>query len=113
MENVYAKAYREVVEILNFVPKESVDKIPKKIIETFKKNMDKNYEFKIDMNKNFEEQELLGETKDILANIFRDYWATPYQKERIEAKERLDRAKIEEKKKEKYNVNEIFNKQKR
>lgn len=50
--------------------------------------MDKNCEFKVDINKSFEEQEILDETKAILANIFRDYWATPYQKERIEAKEK-------------------------
>ena len=38
--------------------------------------------------KEFEEQEMSDITKAILANIFRDYWATPYQKERIEAKEK-------------------------
>ena len=43
----------------------------------------------------------------ILANVFRDYWATPYQKERIQAKERYDRQKNEEEKSAKYN-NDIF-----
>ena len=36
-----------------------------------------------------------GITKAILANIFRDYWAAPYQKERIEAKEKYDLKKLE------------------
>lgn len=111
MEDNYSKAYKEVMEILNFVPQESVDKIPNAMIETFKINMDNNYEFSIDINKNFEEQNLLDETKAILANIFRDYWATPYQKERIEAKEKYDRQKIEEEKRVKYN-SDIFNKTK-
>ena len=111
MEENYQKAYREVIEILNFVPKESVNKIPQTMIDMLKTKMDKNYDFKVDINKSFEEQKLLDETKAIFANIFRDYWATPYQKERIEAKEKYDRQKIEEERKEKYNL-DIFNKRK-
>ena len=108
MENNYPKAYKEVVEILKYVPKESVDKIPKTMIDTFNAKMDNTYNFSIDINKSFEEQELLEETKALLANIFRDYWATPYQKERIQAKERYDWQKIEEEKKNNYN--DIFKK---
>lgn len=103
MENNYPKAYKEVVEILKYVPKESVDKIPQIMIDTFNAKMDNTYNFSIDINKSFEEQELLDETKAILANIFRDYWATPYQKERILAKEKHEREKIEEEKRAKYN----------
>lgn len=110
MEDKYLKAYKEVIEVLKFVPKESVDKIPQTMIDTFKEKMDLNYDFKVDINKSFEEQELLDETKAILANIFRDYWATPYQKERIFAKENYDRQKMEEEKKDRYNPNDIFNK---
>ena len=72
--------------------------------------MDDNYDFKIDINKGFEEQDLLDETRAILANIFRDYWATPYQRERIIAKEKYDRQKIEDEKRIKYNSNDIFTK---
>ena len=107
MKNNYPKAYREVIEVLNYVPKESVDKIPKTLIDTFTAKMDNSYNFIIDINKSFEEQEFLEETKAILANIFRDYWATPYQKERIQAKERYDMEKIEQEKRAKYN-NDIF-----
>ena len=112
MEDNYAKAYKEVIEILNFVPKESVDKIPETMLEVFKTKMDKDWDFKVDINKSFDEQNLLDETKAIFANIFRDYWATPYQKERIEAKERYDRQKIEEEKEEKYNPDDLFKKKK-
>ena len=109
MESNYFKAYKEVIEILKNVPKESFDKIPQTIIETFNAKMDTNYNFSIDINKDFEEQELLDETKAILAIIFRDYWATPYQKERIQAKEKYDRQRIEEEKRENFNY-DIFNK---
>ena len=109
MENNYPKAYKEVVEILKYVPKESIDKIPQTMLDTFNSKMDNTYNFSIDINKSFEEQELLEETKAILANIFRDYWATPYQKERIQARERYDWQKIEEEKKNNYNY-DIFKK---
>lgn len=109
MEDNYPKAYKEVIEILKYVPKESVEKIPENIIETFKIKMDESYEFSVDIDKSFEEQDLLEETKAIFANIFRDYWATPYQKERIIAKEKYDRQKEEEAKQEKYNV-DLFKK---
>ena len=110
MENNYPKAYKEVVEVLKYIPEESVNKIPQEMIEMFKANMDKDYDFEVYVNKSFEEQNLLEETKAIFANIFRDYWATPYQKERIEAKEKQDREKEEEEKKAKYNPDDIFKK---
>lgn len=78
------------------------------MIDTFKAKMDNEYDFKIDINKNFEEQNLLEETKAIFANIFRDYWATPYQKERIELKEKIDRENIEQEKRKQYNPDDIF-----
>ena len=108
MEENYYKAYKEVIEILKYVPQESVNKIPKTMLETFEKRMDKDYVFNVDINKSFEEQNLLEETKDIFAVIFRDYWATPYQRERIKEKEKYDRQKIEEEKANKYNPDDIF-----
>ena len=110
MEDNYNKAYKEVVEILKHVPKESVEKIPKDMREMFEAEQDNAYDFKIDESKEFEEQELLEETKAILANIFRDYWATPYQRERILAKEQQDRQMAEEQKIANYNPNDIFKK---
>ena len=104
----YAMAYTEVVEILKYVPDGEVQKIPKEKLEFYKTNMDYEYNYNLDMTKEFEEQEMSEITKAILANIFRDYWATPYQKERIEAKEKYDLEKLEEEKREKYNPDNIF-----
>lgn len=110
MEDNYPKAYKEVIELLKYVPKESVNKIPETMLDTFKAKMDEKHDFTVDINKSFEEQDLLEETKAIFANIFRDYWATPYQKEKIEAKEKYNRQQIEKQKQEKYNPNDIFKK---
>lgn len=106
----YAMAYKEVIEILKYVPEEDVVKIPQEKLDFYKENMDTSYNYKIDEEKEFEEQEMLEITKAILANIFRDYWATPYQKARIEAKEKYDLEQLEKEKREKYNPDDIFNK---
>lgn len=108
MEDNYSKAYKEIVEILKYVPEESVNKIPKEMRDMFEAEQLKTYNFQIDTEKTFEEQELLEETKAILANIFRDYWATDYQKARIIEKENQDREEWERQKREKYNSNDIF-----
>ena len=107
-EDNYSKAYKEIVEILKYVPEESVNKIPKEMRDMFEGEQLKTYNFEIDTEKLFEEQELLEETKAILANIFRDYWATDYQKARIIEKENQDREEWERQKREKYYPNDIF-----
>ena len=106
--NDYAIAYKEIVEILKYVPDEDVAKIPQEKIDYYKKNMDDSYDYQIDETKEFAEQPMSDITKAILATIFRDYWATPYQKERILAKEKYDMDKIEEEKRKKYNPDNIF-----
>ena len=112
MEDNYPKAYKEVLEVLKYVPEESVSKIPKEMTEMFEINQDKEYNFEVDTTKNFDEQVLLDETKAILANIFIDYWTTPEQKEKIEAFDKNERRKIEEYKREKYNPDLIFKRNK-
>ena len=107
--DVYAMAYKEVLEIFKYISVEEINKIPTDIIEMFEKNKDKDYNYKIDINKPFKEQKLLQETEAILANIFRDYWATPYQKQKIIEKENYDNSIIEKEKKEKYNSDNLFN----
>ena len=105
MEDNYKKAYKEVVEILKFVSKENVDKIPKEMLDIFEEEQDKEYNFKVDTTKSFEEQLLLEETKAIFSNIFRDYWANDYQRKVIIEKENMDRIKWEE---EKYDPKDLF-----
>lgn len=108
MEDNYARAYKEIFEILKYVPEESVNEIPKEMRDMFEAEMDEKYSFEIDVEKPFEKQEILEETKAILANIFRDYWATDYQRARIIEKENQDREELERQKREKYNSNDGF-----
>ena len=87
----YANAYSEVLEILSYLSKEDYDKIPKEKIDFFETNCNKNYKFYYDMNKTLDEQDVSKKAKIIIAILFRDYWATDKQREKIKAKEEYDR----------------------
>ena len=104
----YACAYKEVIEVLKYTKREDVNKIPKSRILLWRINMNKDYNFKIDTTKALEAQNLSKEAKAIIANIFKKYWATDYQKERIEAKEKYDIEQMEKEKYQKYNPDDIF-----
>ena len=45
-------------------------------IEFYKKNMDKNHEFEINTEKELDDQNILYQTRCILANLFIDYIAS-------------------------------------
>lgn len=107
----YPNAYKEIHEILKFVPKEDLDKIPTKFIEMVQKKMNKEYEFSINCNIDFlEEQKLMVETRTILAYIFLNYWATEKQKETINIKFKKDIEEAEEEKRKLYDVDVFKNK---
>lgn len=107
----YANAYSEVLEILNHIPKSDYDKIPNNMIELFTTNQNKEYIFSYDVNKTLNEQNVSKKAKTIIAILFRDYWATEHQKEKILAKEKYDLEQIENKKREKYSSDNIFKNQ--
>ena len=111
MVNVeYANAYSEVLEILKFVSKEDYNKIPKSKIELFNINCNKDYKFVYNPEKTLDEQNVSKRAKAIIAILFRDYWATDTQREKILAKEKYDILQLEKVKQEKYNSNDIFKK---
>lgn len=109
MVNVeYANAYSEVLEILKYISKEDYEKIPNSKIELFETNHNKEYIFKYNPNKTLDEQNVSKTAKAIIAILFRDYWATEIQKEKIITKQNYDRKQLEEKKKERYNSDNLF-----
>lgn len=87
----YYDAYQEVLEILKYMPAESVKKIPTQMLNTFRKLQNREHGFKVDTAKSFAEQSIMEETEAIFANIFRDYWASDRQRETIEQHEDRDR----------------------
>ena len=105
-----SKAYVEVLEILKYIPTEDYNKIPNEILENMQLNADKEYKYVVTHFDNFQEQEMLKETETIVAILFRDYWATEEQRNKILEKEKYDLSLLEQEKREKYNPDDIFKK---
>ena len=105
----YSKAYTEILEIFKYFPEKLIKKIPKNTIKMYLDNRDRDYIFFFDVKKNFEEQEVSQLTKVLIANIFIKYWATDQEKKKIEENDKKQLEIIENKKREKYNPNKIFN----
>ena len=104
----YANAYSEVLEILRYISKEDYEKIPNSKIELFETNHNKDYKFKYNPNKTLDEQNVSKIAKAIIAILFRDYWATEIQKEKIIKKQNYDRMKLEQEKRDRYNPDNLF-----
>jgi hypothetical protein len=111
MVNVeYANAYSEVLEILKFISKEDYNKIPANKIELFKLNSNKEYKFTYSPNKTLDEQNVSKRAKAIIGILFRDYWATEVQRDKIIRKQKNDRLTLDEQKKSLYGIENIFKK---
>ena len=110
MKSNYPKAYTEVLEIIKYLPKEERDKIPAEKIKFYEQNCDKEYEFTFDIEKPIDEQKTLRETNAIIVVLFRDYFATTEQKEKLEKILQQNEEKHQQELREKYNPDNIFKK---
>lgn len=110
MNNKYAKAYREVMEIIKYLPEKEYCKIPKEKIDFYEKEMDNNYDFSFDPQEDLSKQNLLKETKAIIIALFQDFFATDEEKKEIDEILNKNELRNEQEKSEKYKFDEIFNK---
>ena len=107
-------AYSEVCTILNMLEGEYRERVPRKIIDFFEEERDKEYNPIIDVNIPLEKQNLRRKTIVLLAILNLNYWCDSEE----EKQEILDSfAKNEELKRlkekeltENYNINNLFNK---
>ena len=109
MDN-YKNAFTEVYTIIQELNEEELSKIPPEVVEVIKNNMNKEYKYELDEELELKEQPMLPETKAILFNLFRDYLASPEQKEKIIKMQNEARQKNEERKKKQYSSSVDFNK---
>ncbi len=101
----YKIAYSEVLEILKHISKEEYNKIPQNMIKTFKVNASTENDFKYNPNKTLQEQNVSETTRTIIAILFRDYWASKEQREKISSVQNIEREKYRQ---EQYNPNNLF-----
>lgn len=111
MTNEFCQSLKEVYEIIKLSDSEVRNKIPYKFKRYVYKNMDNTYDAKIDINKSLTEQEGISETtRSILALIYRDYLVDSKQSEELKKEELKIATKVEEKKREKFDTRELFQK---
>lgn len=103
-----AKAYREIYEILKYVPKSEFEKLPTEFINFIERNMARTYDYKVENIQDFEKQEMLEETRIILAILYRDYWAEPEKKQEIITRDKKQIKEKEESDKQKYNMEAVW-----
>lgn len=94
MNESYAIAYAEVLEILKHIPEEDYKKVPTDKLELFENLKDKNYIFSYDPSKTLNEQKVSRVAKELIILLFSDYWATPEQRDLIIRKQERDRVKM-------------------
>ena len=110
-EALFPKAYKEVLEILKYIPIDEYNKIPEDIIQNMKKKQDNQYQYEVTNLENFKEQPMLRETDAILSVLYRDYWATTEERKKIREKEKSEIEVLEIEKRQKYNPDDLFKKQ--
>lgn len=111
MENNLTKAYAEVLLILSYMEQKYADMIPKKLLELFNEEKDKNYQPNINPKISLAEQNLQRKTLALLAMLNLNYWC----KDENEKQEMLkmyseNDKKIEAEMRERYNPDNLFRK---
>ena len=108
----YDEAYSEVIEVLNYIPIEDYNKIPKKYITFMEENCDENSNFAYNIALPFEKQDISDLAKDILGAIFRLFIISDTKKEELNIKDSEMKNMEEIEKQIKYNPDNIFKKDK-
>ena len=85
----FPRAYVEVDEILKKLPQEEFERIESNFINMIRNKKDKNYTFKLDYSKDIEEQNILKETRVILAYVFLNYLGAEEENRIIKQKFKL------------------------
>lgn len=83
LSRAYSEAAVETLDILQHTNKNAVNKIPKRFIRFLKNNASKDYQVELDHSKPIYEMDIKEETKGILGMIYRNWWCSEEEKERI------------------------------
>ena len=99
------QALTEVYDIINHFESNLYKMIPLEFIDFVEQNKDNNYNTEIDFSKSINEQNILQETKVILAIIYRDFICNTKLRQKLNA---YDFNILEAKKREIYNIDFLF-----
>ena len=106
MERVYEEAFCEVDEIIKLMPIDLKSKIPIQFTDIIEKNKASNY--KVEIQEPLQEQQLKEETITILGLIYRDFLASPEEKERLQRQDAEKLKQLEQEITEQYDMQNVF-----
>lgn len=108
MKREYEEAFAEVDEIFKIMPIDVLGKIPIKFRKIISEN--KANDYKIEIEEPLDEQKLKEETIVILGLIYRDFLASPEEREELKAKDAEELKRIEEEMQQQYDIENVFKK---
>ncbi len=104
----YSEAIVEVLDILNHSDDNIIEKIPKKLIEFWKRNKSTTYKPNLDHSKSINEMELKKKTKSIITMIYLNYLCDDTEKSNIKLILKDNEEKYQQELREKYNPDNIL-----
>lgn len=110
MTDSYARAYAEILEIINHIGEDYKKKIPAKLLNFFEENKDMDYKYQ--STKTINNGVFLDETIALLSMLESKYWATPEEKVILEKVLKDNEIEYQNQLKEKYNQDFLFKKKK-
>lgn len=111
MENIQSISdiSKETLTFLAFFDNKMIEKIPAHVISKLcNEAADSNLDFYIDVNKNFTEQKISEESKDLISHIYYDYIAEEDEKQEILKQWNLNEKNYQDAQKNKYNYDNLF-----
>ena len=110
MNRAYEEAFVEVDEILKMMPIDLISKIPMNFRKMISENKAKDY--KVEIKEPLEEEKLKEETVVILGLIYRDFLASPDEREELQLKDAEELKRIELEMQQQYDIDNVFKKRK-
>lgn len=110
MDRNYEEAFTEIDEIFKIMPIDLLSKIPAQFRQIISENKAKDYNVKLE--EPLDEKKLKKETIIILGLIYRDFLASPEEREELQKRDSEEIKKIEEDMRKQYDVENIFQKRK-
>ena len=110
MTKEYSETLTEVSEILKYMKREDVNKIPKALIEFIDANKSKTYQFFLTPNVDFSNQNIKRETLAFLTFLSLNFWCKDEEKNNLYKSLKKNEEIYEEELINKYNYDKLFNK---
>ena len=103
----YAEASVEVLDILEHMDPNDLVKVSNKFIDFLKENASREYMCNLDYSKKLNEMNLKEETRGLLALMYENYWCPEEEKQDLQKKFYENEQKYQEELRQKYNPDNI------